>query len=594
LAVTRGALGLELYERVELGPLDVTGLVLTLPGLKFPLDLSGGVPVFRNRRGDLEHLSLSLSLDALARFSKPHLNEVMGPLLRLPAFWCAPPLLSVGLVSDASALAFDLVWTPVEQTARFVVSNARGAGLHAPALATALRSVDALFGSWARRKGRIVEIEQVALRIGRALLPAIGARAPAAARVRFGDLSARADLLEVELDSTFPPPGLSAEAARALELGLLVQEGDDALARGEIDAARRIYLQALEAAPRHPELSRLIAEIDVTAGDRTEAALAVLAEAEPVVRGGTAAIELLAQTGQMDAAREAARHMLQLEPYGPLAALIWRRVAELMDSPRERLSALDQAVTRSPLLATVRWDRFASRLEQRDVQGALADAEHLEANAVGSALRHAVCRRAAAALLDAGFVREAGKLFERALRYVPRDATATAGLARAFLQLGRNDRALALLERAIALGEAGGDDVSDALLDLARLLATAAGDLPQAIARVRQVPLSARCVLDARGLEARWRATLGDVTGASIAYARLREALELTHAAGAGAVAWLVEGARFERDTNFDPLASERHLAVALRLSPHDADLAAAYREAASRVAELLRKRQSP
>jgi tetratricopeptide (TPR) repeat protein len=592
LAVTRGALGLELYEPVELGPLDVTQLVLTLPGLKFPLDLSGGVPVFRNRRGELERLSLSLSLDALARFAKPHLNEVIGPLLRLPAFWCAPPLLSMGLVSDASALAFDLVWAPVEQTARFIVSNARAAGLSSPALAAALRAVDALFGPWARRQGRIVEIDQVALRIGRALLPAIGARAPAAARVRFGELSARADMLEVELDSTFPPPGASAEAARALELGLLVREGDDVLARGQLDAARRVYLQALEQAPRHPELSRLIAEIDVVMGDRTEAALALIAEAEPVVRGGVAAVELLAQTGQKDAAREAARHMLQLEPYGPLAALTWRRVAQLEESPRERLMALDQGVTRSPALAAVRWDRFSVRLEQRDVEGALADAEHLEAGAVGSALRHEVCRRAATALLEAGLTREAGKLFERALRYVPRDAAATAGLGRAFRELGRNDRALALLERAIALGEASGDDVSDARLDLARLLASAAGDLPQAIARVRQISVSAACVLDARGLEARWRATLGDVAGASLAFARLREALELTHAAGPGAVSWLVEAARFERDVNFDPLASERHLAVALRLAPHDADLAASYREAALRVAELLRKKR--
>ena len=592
LAVTRGALGLELYESVELGPLDITELSLTLPGLKFPLDLTGGVPVFRNRRGELERLSLTLSLDGLARFAKPRLNEVIGTLLRLPAFWCAPPVLSMGLVSETSALAFDLVWAPVEQTARFVVANARAAGLNTPALSAALRAVDALFGSWGRRSGRVVEIEQVAMRIGRVLLPAIGARAPAAARVRFGELRARVDTLEAVLDSSFAPPGLSAEAARALELGLLAREGDDALARGELDAARRSYLIALEQAPRHPELSRLIAEIDVVMGNRTEAALALLAEAEPVTRGGSAAIELLSQTGQIDAAREAARQMVQLEPYGPLAALIWRRVAELEDSPRERLLALDQGVTRSPALASVRWDRFALRLEQRDVEGALADAEHLEAAAIGAAARHEVTRRAAAALLDAGLVREAGKLFERALRYVPRDATATAGLARAFLHLGRNDRAMALLERAIALGEAASEDISDALLDLARLLATTAGDLPQAIARVRQIPVRARSVLEARGLEARWRATLGDIAGASLAYARLREALELVQAAGPKAVEWLVEAARFERDVNQDPMAAERYLAVALRLSPHDLDLAATYREAAARVAELLRKKR--
>jgi hypothetical protein len=53
LTASRGVLGLELYEPVELGPLTVTELALTLPGLKFPIDLSGGVPKFRHRRGQL-------------------------------------------------------------------------------------------------------------------------------------------------------------------------------------------------------------------------------------------------------------------------------------------------------------------------------------------------------------------------------------------------------------------------------------------------------------------------------------------------------------------------------------------------------------
>ncbi|MEB2323383.1 MAG: hypothetical protein OZ921_12785, partial [Sorangiineae bacterium] len=71
LIVTRGALGLELYEPVELGPLSVRRLSLTLPGLAFPLDLSGGVRVFRHRRGELETLELALAPESRARGREP-------------------------------------------------------------------------------------------------------------------------------------------------------------------------------------------------------------------------------------------------------------------------------------------------------------------------------------------------------------------------------------------------------------------------------------------------------------------------------------------------------------------------------------------
>ncbi|HEY3252644.1 MAG TPA: hypothetical protein VGJ91_01805, partial [Polyangiaceae bacterium] len=67
LTVTRGVLGMELYEPIVLGPIDVTRLSITLPNLKFPLDLSGGVPHFRHRRGELEQAVLTSTLTRLAR-----------------------------------------------------------------------------------------------------------------------------------------------------------------------------------------------------------------------------------------------------------------------------------------------------------------------------------------------------------------------------------------------------------------------------------------------------------------------------------------------------------------------------------------------
>ena len=82
LTASRGTLGLELYEAVELGPLRVTELTLTLTGLTFPLDLSGGVPKFRHRRGELEHVTLTLPLDALQRWATRRVSAAVEHSVR--------------------------------------------------------------------------------------------------------------------------------------------------------------------------------------------------------------------------------------------------------------------------------------------------------------------------------------------------------------------------------------------------------------------------------------------------------------------------------------------------------------------------------
>lgn len=176
-------------------------------------------------------------------------------------------------------------------------------------------------------------------------------------------------------------------------------------------------------------------------------------------------------------------------------------------------------------------------------------------------------------------------MFERALRYMPDDAAATAGLARSLMEAGKGPRAFALLARAVALSERHGRADADALIDMARLLATDLSDLPQAIARVRQVPAGSARAIEAAFLEAQWRASLGDVSGATLAYARLRDRIELAAEAPEGAVEWLLAAARFEREVERDVLAAERHLSVALRIAPRDRAVSDAYREVAAIVA---------
>jgi tetratricopeptide (TPR) repeat protein len=188
-------------------------------------------------------------------------------------------------------------------------------------------------------------------------------------------------------------------------------------------------------------------------------------------------------------------------------------------------------------------------------------------------------------------VKEAGRAFERALRYVPDDARATAGLGRALLAAGLQARAIALLERAVVLSERRGEPDGEALLELSRLFGEKLGDLPQAIARARQVPPSAAEAEAARHLEGLYRSRIGDRVGASLAYGRLRETVELSGAKGPATIGRLRDAARFELSERDDVMLAERHLALALRLAPGDPEAAAEYRKAAQLLDERNRRR---
>jgi Flp pilus assembly protein TadD len=413
---------------------------------------------------------------------------------------------------------------------------------------------------------------------------------PSAERVRFGDLVVEADRAIVELDAEITPPALGADAIRDVELALSLAEADDRLAAGDVDAARAGYVQALERSPRHPEIVKMVAEIDARVGGRGEAALGLLLESLEARRSGLVGAELLAAIGELGGAREALRDALRDEPFAPLAALAWCRLAELESSAPERHAALDAAVARAPGLPEPRWARFRARISQGDVSGALADAEHLEAAYTGARARHDACCRAARSLLDEGYVKDAGKLFERALRYAPDDATATVGLARSLMEVGKKDRAAVLLSRAIELGERRGAPDADALVDLGTLLAEHLQDLPQAIVRVREVPSSSARVVEARRLEGLWRSRLGDIAGASLAYGRMREAIELGARPPPKVAEWLMEAGLFEWEARREPALAERHLGFALRHSPHDPVLLARYREVSAEHAEAQRR----
>ena len=590
LSVSGGALGLEIYEELPVEPFVVEDLAWTLPDLRFPVDLSGGVDVFRHRRGKLSRLLLRASFASLAAHVRPRLREALGRVSSPPQLWPLDDGVGVGVSGELGSLAFDLVWAPNASMARWIVSNVRGAGGVGVPLAQALRVAETMFGGHAERRGRALVSADLGRRFARLLAPTLGARAPGSGTVGIERLDIDADGLRLRLSGDSTLPALGPAQVRALELSQLCTEADDALVRGDVERARELYLQALERAPRHPELAGLIAHIDLAHADRAEAALGMLVDCMPAAEFGWLGAELLARVGDEKGARHAVLLGATREPDPPVAAGLWQRPAELVSTPRERLEALDRAVASAPTHAPVRWARFEARVELGDERGALADAESLEAAASGTRARHEVLRRAAERLVDRGFVRSSGQLYERALRYLPDDPAATFGLARALLGAGRGDRAMALLERSLELSEAAGSPSPDALVELARLLVDRCGDHPQAIARVSQVPASSERQLEALALEGRWRAAIGDLRGASLAFARLREACELSgRARGQDVAAWLTEAAEFESHSLGDVVAAERHLASALRLAPRNARVRKLYRQTAAVLAKQPR-----
>src|SRR6202035_4342520 len=87
LAIGRDGIGLELAGPPRVGCLLVTDLSATLPGVRFPVDVSGGVPRFRHRRGELQRLEVEVPARAVERWAAPRLRGLVG--VRSPDVWVA-------------------------------------------------------------------------------------------------------------------------------------------------------------------------------------------------------------------------------------------------------------------------------------------------------------------------------------------------------------------------------------------------------------------------------------------------------------------------------------------------------------------------
>ncbi len=592
LAVSRGLLGIELDAPFSLGPLRITELQAGLPGVRFPVDLTGGVARFRHRRGALTKLCVEIHATELTAWAAPRLRGILGEAT--PELVLAPIEggVLVGLRRGSAALAFEAIIAPIDGDLRILPQRARGVGLGAPPHVLAMRALGALVGALGQAVGSAILVAGAAAQLARHVLPVAGARAPSATSVRWEAPVAELGRFTIEARADASPPELSDRILRALELAELAGEADSAAFEGDLDRARDGYLAVLERAPRHPEITQRLAWIDAIYGGRAEGALSTLIDALPAVDTGALGGQLLAAIGDRDGARVALARGARAEPYGPLAALLWLSLAQLDGPDRdaaslgERLDALDSAIARAPALDLVRWARFELRLDLADLRGAKADVDHLEAAARGADARHAVFRRAADAFLARGLLVDSASLFERALRYAPESVEAVLGLARSLRAAGRDHRAMDLFARAVALATRKGSSAPAAELELARALAEIAGDRPAAVARARAVPPGLAESFEARFLEGRWRAELGDLAGASLAFGRLRDAVDISADLDvdrrAAVAAMLVEAAAIEERERADHHAAQRLLGLALRLRPRDRAVAAEFRRVAA------------
>ena len=584
LAIGKDGLGIELAEPALLACLRIVEVVVRLPHVKFPFDVSGGVAKFRHKRGELERLSVELDARRVARWAEPRLRGLLSPgpctvSVEPRAFGATLTIHARTNVSAAApptrlaALAFEVALVPSHGDLSLAIHEARGAHLLEPATTLAIRAVDALLGDVARREGARFVVPDAAGRLARGLLPEAGVRAPGADEVRLSGSGASDGVLFIAFVRGGSPAKVPDEAALAAEGTLLAREGDDARMTRDLDRARQLDLVALERAPRHPEIARRIAEVDHAVGGRADAATATLRDIATPIHLGLLGGELLADAGDLPGAIAALLRAGERDPSNVVAALAYGRAAELAGDPHDALGWLDSGIARAPRLAELRWERARRRLEAGRLAEARADFQELEALARGARDRHDVLRRAGDVYRAVGLGADAALLYERALLYRPDDPEALAGLGASLASEGRAARGAAIIAHAIELAQSRALPTAWMLLELGRVLGERLGDRPAAVARLRDVPDDVPEAIAARGLEGRLRAQLGDPSGASLAFARMRERAGRERSA----LAWLEEAARFEQERGDLP-AAQRHLASAIGIAPGDPVLENRYR----------------
>ena len=289
----------------------------------------------------------------------------------------------------------------------------------------------------ASRAEKVDTLEKLAELLESELHDAVGAAKVYANLVALGDARAVAEqvrLLNLQKDSLGVRAALDESVSRAVDPRLradaLVMRADDALARPDLDAARRDYEEALKLAPFHPAAAAGLAELAVHDGRREPLmTFAAALKAMPKRKSGRA--ELYRRLGRLaDNPFHDAR----------LAREAWSEVVLELRGDEEalgRLSELSRQAGDDVQLETV----LKTQLE-REPRGARARKAHLEL----------------VALLEKGGRKdEALEALKAAVRFEPGNRDAWLALSDRYLQAGQAEEAVWALEHGATATESGSE-----------------------------------------------------------------------------------------------------------------------------------------
>lgn len=462
----------------DIGPLRLNFLELEIPHIAFPFDVTGGAERFKTRRCELRQLAVSLSADALETLiGTAALAEWGFSQLRVSAHDGAVQFAGRFNIGEHGAhvlfRASLVVRSPTELAVVFYDTRVYG-WLPVPAclLPLYLRRAlgwgvanDELGGIWTLRP-----VEQLVRR----LLPANGWKIPGTRAVQLLRAEVSREQLVVaaglhdapshqQMQQREPPT----PAVRAFEGMLVFSEAEAALARGELNQAYEMLLDAwegghggawardrlLQIGAADPELAvetqQLARQLLTQDPHDTQALLALAALAWRAGRATEAANTYDEIAQKAHRAREREAHIA--------AELAAAAAARDVDSARA-LAAYERVAARDRHAKVAYEGVFALRRELSQWQAAAEAGEHLLKLAQSDAERTRV-HRALGTLYRSHLddLRRARMHFERALRATPDDSEALEGLAETFVARGEAARAGSYLARLAERAEALGD-----------------------------------------------------------------------------------------------------------------------------------------
>lgn len=584
LSVAQGGLGIELSVPVQLPIVVVEELDVALIGVRYPVDLSKGVKQFRNRRSRLRKAVLRVDLQLLAQGWAEALVELWDEEVKVrlrPVFEAetsetgsneasAPANdtrrtagISVTIYSETTQLAFDLVLASGDAP-RFIVDCPRLLGRQDASLSFALRAIDAGIsalstpGTGVRRKGRTLEINRLAEALTLAVLPALGCRLPEVSHQVVQKVGVIGGSLLLSLGLQTEPFSSGRRALMLSGLADFVLTGDECLAVGDPEGARRAYLAALEAAEGHVGILQELAELDLAYGHRGESALSFLKEIEArgierlrpesAARWALALSRALSSTARSDSAQEALHRAFELDTDAVVAASVGLSLSRSAGDLKQRRGILDLAVGRAPFFSTVRLARFEAALEGGDLETAHSDAERIESSETRSGARLEKCLQLGSAFARAGHLSSGRKWLQRAVRIGPDHPNTLLALAQSFQASDESLRAAELYQAALRMIEQtlkrGTENRelpipseeptsgllkqrTEARLQLALLYLGMEGEEEQALALLSGVETRSHQGERARILEAEIHDRTGRIHSRDRAISRLLEAIEL-------------------------------------------------------------------